>query len=716
MRTLRTSVTLLLAVLLLMAPAAGAHHTPFENPADTVAEVDDVDCTFTGGEFSRDFVTEVDGERAFGIFAAPQTTPTALVVIGHGAWHSSESWRDHIIGLTGEYDTLTVAMEYRGLERIDGHLGDDPDHPEANNWPEKKGGEDLIAAAKLFKAECGIDTVILAGVSMGVSISGYAVSHLDAADQGLFDYWVTSEGVHSMLETYQAASAAGSEAADWIEAETGCAYNPITCHEPYAERTNIMQTAAIEAAGLERVVYLHAVADGLVPYNQSRQMSGALQVPFEFYTLTSAGEGSDGTSWTDYVSDGDGPLAGHASERDANSLLTRATFERIGAIATGGLADCGEYHVEEGAVFPDVEFRAVATYGCAGGPEGLPPVAADDHAATTDRIGVDIDVLANDQDPDTDREHLTITGFSQPESGVVTRNDDDTLHYEPVKGATGSFSFDYTINDPEGNTASATVTVDVTKGQSGGGGVEEGDKVTGGGYLDPTSGNKINFGFNVKARVDGSYDGQLTMTDKSAGVKIRLDAVTGMDDVDGSCGEIEAGPDAVEFTGTGTFNSEPASFRVCVADEGEPGNSGPGGADLFFLECLDGCAFSTGSRTADDVIDGGNIQVHRSETDEPLNGAEGASVLILDPMLMTETSAPAEVFTVAAYGNDGQPATGVDLTLESIQADGTTLVRQAVTDAAGLALFSVVTITGDVEHLVRIGDLTSNTVHLTGLL
>ncbi|MBT8249919.1 MAG: cadherin-like domain-containing protein [Acidimicrobiia bacterium] len=715
MRILRTSVTLLLAMLLLMAPAAGAHHTPFENPADTVAAVDDVDCTFTGGESSRDFVTEVDGERAFGIFAAPETTPTALVVIGHGAWHSAESWRDHIIGLTGEYNTLTVAMEYRGLERINGHLGDDPAHPEANNWPEKKGGEDLIAAAKLFKAECGIDTVILAGVSMGVSISGYAVSHLDPADQGLFDYWVTSEGVHSMLETYQAASAAGSEAADWIEAETGCAYDPVTCHEPYAERTNIMQTAAIEAAGLKRVVYLHAVADGLVPYNQSRQMSGALQVPFEFYTLTSAGEGSDGTSWTDYLSEGDGPLAGHASERDPDSLLTRATFERIGAIATGDLADCGEYHVEEGAMFPDVEFRALATYNCGSGPEGLPPAAADDHAATTDRIGVDIDVLANDEDLDTDREQLTITGFSQPEAGVVTRNDDDTLHYEPVRGAIGSFSFQYTINDPEGNTASATVTVDVTKGNSGGGQGDDGDKVTGGGYLEPTEGKKINFGFNAKSNADGTYEGHLTFNDKDAGVKVRLDSVSSLGDVAGECGGA-VGANSAEFAGSGTFNGDLASFRVCVADAGEPGNSGPGGADLFYLECLDGCTYSTGDRTADNVIDGGNIQVRRAVSEPVASESQSATVLILGPMLMTETSARAEIFTVTAYGNDGQPATGVDLTLESIQADGTTLLRQAVTDATGLAVFSVATITGDVEHVVRIGDLTSNAVHITGLL
>ncbi len=380
MRPIRALAVLLLAVLVLAAPAVSAHHPPSHDPAADVPTVDDIACTDADPAY-REFVTEVDGERAYGIFAAPDSAPTALVVIGHGAWHSVDSWQGHIEGLTDAYGTLTVAMEYRGLERLDAHLGDDPDHPEAKNWPERKGGEDLIAAAKLFQAACGVDTVILAGVSMGVSISGYAVSHLDPADHGLFDYWVTSEGVHAMLETYQAAKAAGSEAADWIEAETGGPYDPATNHDPYAERTNLMQTAAIEAAGLERVVYLHAVADGLVPYNQSREMSGALQVPFEFYTLTSAGEGSDGTSWTDYVAGGEGPLAGHASERDPDSLLVRATFDRIGAIATGDLADCGEYHVEEGAAFPDVEFRPLVTYDCAAAPGGGADTARPVHGA-----------------------------------------------------------------------------------------------------------------------------------------------------------------------------------------------------------------------------------------------------------------------------------------------------------------------------------------------
>ncbi len=362
-------LALSLTALLVAAPPALAHHPPGHDPAVGVAKVDDVHCV-DGDPAYREFVTEVDGERAFGIFAAPDEAPTALVVIGHGAWHTVDSWQAHIEGLTAAYGTLTVAMEYRGLERLDGHLGGDPDHPEARNWPERRGGEDLVAAAKLFRDACGIDTVILAGVSMGVSISGYAVSHLDPADHGLFDYWVTSEGVHSLLETYHAAKAAGSDAADWIEAETGGPYDPVANHDPYAERTNLLQTDAIEAAGLQRVVYLHAVADGLVPYNQSREMSAALRVPFEFHTLTSAGEGSDGTSWTDYVAGGEGPLAGHASERDPDSLLMRATFERIGAIATGDLADCGEYHVEEGAAFPDVEFRPLVTYGCDTEPGG----------------------------------------------------------------------------------------------------------------------------------------------------------------------------------------------------------------------------------------------------------------------------------------------------------------------------------------------------------
>ena len=723
MRMSRTLITFVLAMGMLAVPVvAEAHHVPGEDPADSVAAVDDISCTDADPGY-REFVTTVDGERAYGIFAAPDTgtTPTALVVIGHGAWHSVDSWQDHIEGLTAAYDTVTVAMEYRGLERVEGHLGDDPDHPEAKNWPEKKGGEDLIAAAKLFQTACGIDTVILAGVSMGVSISGYAVSHLDPSDHGLFDYWVTSEGVHSMLETYQAASAAGSDAADWIEAETGCAYNPVTCHEPYAERTNVMQTAAIEAAGLERVIYLHATADGLVPYNQSRQMSRALQVPFEFYTLTSAGEGSDGTSWTDYVADGEGPLAGHASERDPNSLLMRASFARIGAIATGNLADCGEYHVDEGDSFPEVAFQALVTYPCGSPTTGEAPDARDDQAATNDRTAVDIDVLAND-----DGDDLTIVAFGQPESGQVTENADGTLRYTPEKGEVGDFSFDYTVAAPDGQTDTATVAVQVTAFGTGGQGGE--GRVHGAGFWDRGTGDKhdkIDFSFDARADAAG-HDGKLKLKDKDLDVSIdarsigALSAGTGVD-----CdGVVLDGATSFAFTATGSFTQSDteveAEFFACGVDNGK---NNPAPLDHFYVECTSGCDYSSGDRADDNAIDGGNIHLKDtitdaqnasdSETDESAQSSE-AAVLSLDQMLLHTLPAGTPFVLTATAESATGPLVSSVLVLRWEQGNGITGEVTALTNHLGVAAFLVTVPSGDVDYTVWSGDLGSNGARLTG--
>lgn len=63
-------------------------------------------------------------------------------------------------------------------------------------------------------------------------------------------------------------------------------------------------------------------------------------------------------------------------------------------------------------------------------------------------------LLANDLDPEG--QDLTVSSFTQPENGVVRRNDDGTLRFEaPATG--GEFSFTYTVMDAAGETSSATV-------------------------------------------------------------------------------------------------------------------------------------------------------------------------------------------------------------------------------------------------------------------
>jgi hypothetical protein len=97
-------------------------------------------------------------------------------------------------------------------------------------------------------------------------------------------------------------------------------------------------------------------------------------------------------------------------------------------------------------------------------PVNRPPVAVDDSVTTTQDVAVEIDVLANDSDPDDDP--LTIGSFTQPSNGSVTLTDDDTLTYTPEAGFTGEDSLVYSASDGELDSDPATVTVIVEPASS----------------------------------------------------------------------------------------------------------------------------------------------------------------------------------------------------------------------------------------------------------
>ncbi|MBD2494445.1 Ig-like domain-containing protein [Nostoc sp. FACHB-280] len=91
------------------------------------------------------------------------------------------------------------------------------------------------------------------------------------------------------------------------------------------------------------------------------------------------------------------------------------------------------------------------------------PIANNDSATTTDIQPVIINVLANDSDPDSNP--LTINSFTNPTTGTLVRNNDNTFTYTPEIGFTGTDSFTYTVSD--GNlTTTATVNLTVTLGSN----------------------------------------------------------------------------------------------------------------------------------------------------------------------------------------------------------------------------------------------------------
>ncbi|WP_169745657.1 beta strand repeat-containing protein [Sulfurovum lithotrophicum] len=85
-----------------------------------------------------------------------------------------------------------------------------------------------------------------------------------------------------------------------------------------------------------------------------------------------------------------------------------------------------------------------------------PTVVADDSATTEEDTPVDIDVLANDTDPEGTKS--PVASVTDGEHGTVTINPDGTVKYTPEENYNGTDTFTYT--NEEGNTATVTVTID----------------------------------------------------------------------------------------------------------------------------------------------------------------------------------------------------------------------------------------------------------------
>jgi hypothetical protein len=87
------------------------------------------------------------------------------------------------------------------------------------------------------------------------------------------------------------------------------------------------------------------------------------------------------------------------------------------------------------------------------------PTANNDTATTDEDTPVDVNVLANDVEPDGDT--LSVVSVTQGANGAVSINPNKTVHYSPNLNFFGSDSFTYTIDDGHGGQSTATVNVTV---------------------------------------------------------------------------------------------------------------------------------------------------------------------------------------------------------------------------------------------------------------
>ncbi|WP_425046091.1 Ig-like domain-containing protein [Primorskyibacter sp. S87] len=88
------------------------------------------------------------------------------------------------------------------------------------------------------------------------------------------------------------------------------------------------------------------------------------------------------------------------------------------------------------------------------------PVAANDPVTTNEDQSITFDPRGNDNDPDSNP--LSVSAWTDPANGNVVLNPDGTLTYTPNPNFSGSDSFTYTVQDGQGGSASAEVSVTVS--------------------------------------------------------------------------------------------------------------------------------------------------------------------------------------------------------------------------------------------------------------
>ena len=123
--------------------------------------------------------------------------------------------------------------------------------------------------------------------------------------------------------------------------------------------------------------------------------------------------------------------------------------------------ESGRFTVDSSVTAEDLSFDVRETE-----QQNRDPEASDDTYTTEVRESVQGDVTSNDSDPDSDR--LTASQASSPSSGSVDMlgRGSGRFRYTPDSDFTGTDSFEYKINDQNGGTDRAEVTIEVVEGDN----------------------------------------------------------------------------------------------------------------------------------------------------------------------------------------------------------------------------------------------------------
>lgn len=290
-----------------------------------------------------------------GLYALPESAaPTSLAVFMHGYGNIADSWTCHLANAAAEHGAIAFATDYRGT----GWTGAASDN---RGWFVKEGAEEAVVLAKYFLAKYpSLRHVGLLGISMGGNASGLAASWIATRDDDtpLFDWWVDIEGVANITEEYVLANAVSPAnayaqgAAEDINEE--CRRNAMEIQDCLDDLSIVGRAGEVALSRPRGVLIVHGADDGLVPHNQSRELTSVLRgegVKTDMYTVLRRNDGDadreGGTTATGTafgpIFGGAGqtypaPFAGHGWEGSRTHLVIKTGFDRFWSLldANGG--------------------------------------------------------------------------------------------------------------------------------------------------------------------------------------------------------------------------------------------------------------------------------------------------------------------------------------------------------------------------------------------
>jgi hypothetical protein len=162
--------------------------------------------------------------------------------------------------------------------------------------------------------------------------------------------------VNNLIEEYFIArgvapvNGGGALAQQEIEEEYGGSFEEVPA--AYLDATNVAR--AQDMKGLKGAVVVNAIDDGLVPTDQSQQMTAALLaagVPAHQFVVVGRGGAEAGTTGTAIVAGPvfgaagqqyESPFAGHGWEGSDTHLVIKTGFDQLFALMAGATVEPGE--------------------------------------------------------------------------------------------------------------------------------------------------------------------------------------------------------------------------------------------------------------------------------------------------------------------------------------------------------------------------------------